>query len=157
MAANKLKSLQEAIALAAVAEASSAAAEVHATFTSPPSALDDSASALITDQADTFIGPALPGDETSTIAMPKKKKKKRKLGEASSTSLLVKKGTSSKVKLSQLPGKNTLLGNTVDKRRKNATAAEKRKKANAAVMHAVQDIDWSAMSIQQSSRSSHSD
>ena len=52
--ANKLKGLQEAIALAAAAEASSAAPEVHATFTLPPSALDDSASALITDQATTF-------------------------------------------------------------------------------------------------------
>ena len=147
-AANKVKGLQNALALAAAAEASIASPEVHATFTQPPSVLDDSASALITDPADAFIGPALPGDEASTIAMPKKKKKKRKLGEASSTPLLVKKGTSSKVKLSQLPGKNTLLGNTVSK---------KRKKASATVMHAVQDIDWSTMSIQQFSRPSHSD
>ena len=156
-AANKFKGLREAMALAA--EVSSAAAEVHATFTSFPSVLDDSASALITDQADVFIGPAPPGDETSTIAEPSppKKKKKRKLDEASSTPLLVKKVKSSKVKLSQLPGKNTLLGNTVAKKRKNAAAAEKRKKANATVMHAVQDIDWRTMSIQQFSRPPHSD
>ena len=54
-AANKFKGLQEVIALAVAAEVSSAAPEVHATFTSPPSALDNSASALITDQADAFI------------------------------------------------------------------------------------------------------
>ena len=105
-AANKVKGLQNALALAAAAEASIASPEVHATFTQPPSVLDDSASALITDPADAFIGPALPGDETSTISVPKKKKK-RKLDEASSTPLLVKKGKSSKVKLSQLLGKNT--------------------------------------------------
>ena len=48
--------------------------------------------------------------------------------------LLVKKGKSRKV-LSQWPGKNKLLGNTVANKRKNAAAAEKRKKANATVMH----------------------
>ena len=157
-AAKKVKGLQEALALAA--EVSSASPEVHATFTQLPSAPDDSASALISDQADAFIGPALPGDETSTTAapsLPKKKKKKRKLDEVSSTPILVQKGKSSKVKLSQLSGKSKLLGNTVAQKRKKAAAAKKRKKANATVMHAVQDIDWSTMSIQQFSRPSHSD
>ena len=157
-AANKVKGLNEALALAA--EVSSASPEVHATFTQLPSAPDDSASALISDQADAFIGPALPGNETSTTAapsLPKKKKKKRKLDEVSSTPILVKKGKSSKVKLSQLSGKYKLLGNTVAQKRKIAAAAKKRKKASATVMHAVQDIDWSKMSIQQFSRPSQSD
>jgi len=65
-AAGKVKGLQEAMALAS-AEASSAVPEVHATFTSLPSDLDDSPSALITDQADEFIGPALPAHQIFTI------------------------------------------------------------------------------------------
>jgi hypothetical protein len=156
-AANKVKGLNEALALAA--EVSSASPEVHATFTPLSEAPDDSASALISDEADAFFGPALPGDETSTIAAPslRKKKKKRKHNEVSSTSILVKKGKSSKVKLSQLSGKYKLLGNTVAQKRKIAAAAKKRKKARASVMHAVQDIDWSTMSIQQFSRPSQSD